>query len=154
MADNDSLVVEVPGHRQMRLTQTLIERLLKTHFCTAILPCEKSKQSRIELVTRSEPKQPNKSNAFTLLMAKKTKETGGVGGQAGCDAGVVAEASVPKKRGRPKKNKSDKGEIESDKASDDVTENEPATRSEGIDEPGVWPLEPHFTAFQKKSTQF
>ena len=88
-------------------------------------------------MTRPEAKQPNKSNAFTLLMAKKTKETG-VGGQAGCDAGVVvAEAPVPKKRGRPKKNKSDKGEIESDKASEDVTENEQATRSEGIDEPGV-----------------
>ena len=89
-------------------------------------------------MTRPEAKQPNKSNAFTLLMAKKTKETGGVGGQAGCDPGVVvAESPVPKKRGRPKKNKSDKGEIESDKASEDVTENEQATRSEGIDEPGV-----------------
>ena len=89
-------------------------------------------------------------------MAKKTKETGGVGGQAGCDPGVVvAESPVPKKRGRPKKNKSDKGEIESDKASDDVTENELATRPGRIDEPGVWPLEHHFSAFRnKKSTQF
>ena len=70
-------------------------------------------------------------------MAKKTKE-------AGCDPGVVlAEAPVPKKRGRPKKNQSDKGEIESDKASD-VTENEQATRPEGIDESGVWPPEHHF----------
>ena len=87
-------------------------------------------------MTKPEPKQPNKSNAFTLLMAKKTKETG-VGGQAVCDPGVAAETPAPKKRGRPKKNKSDKGDIESDKASDVVTENEQATRPEGIDESGV-----------------
>ena len=28
-----ALVPEVPGHRQQQLTQTLIVRLLKTHFC-------------------------------------------------------------------------------------------------------------------------
>ena len=33
---------EVPGHRQQQLTQTLIVRLLKTHFFTPILDFEKS----------------------------------------------------------------------------------------------------------------
>ena len=32
----------VPGHRQQQLMQTLIVRLLKTHFYTPILDCEKS----------------------------------------------------------------------------------------------------------------
>ena len=36
------LGTEVPGHRQQQLTQTLIVRLLKTHFFTPILDCEKS----------------------------------------------------------------------------------------------------------------
>ena len=44
-----ALVVEVPGHRQQQLTQTLIMRLLKTHFFTPILDF-KSQQKR-ELVT-------------------------------------------------------------------------------------------------------
>ena len=33
---------EVPGHRQEQLTETLIVRLLKTHFFTSILNFEKS----------------------------------------------------------------------------------------------------------------
>ena len=33
---------EVPGHRQQQLTQTLIVRLLKTHFFTSVLDFEKS----------------------------------------------------------------------------------------------------------------
>ena len=33
---------EVPGHCQQQLTQTLNVRLLKTHFFTLILDCEKS----------------------------------------------------------------------------------------------------------------
>ena len=37
-----ALGVEVPGHRQQQLRQTLIVRLLKTHFFTPILNCEKS----------------------------------------------------------------------------------------------------------------
>ena len=37
-----SLGVEVPGHRHEQLTRTLILRLLKTHFFTLILDCEKS----------------------------------------------------------------------------------------------------------------
>ena len=37
-----ALGAEVPGHRQQQLTQTLIVRLLKTHFFTLILDCEKS----------------------------------------------------------------------------------------------------------------
>ena len=37
-----ALGAEVPGHRQQQLTQTLIVRLLKTHFFTPILDCEKS----------------------------------------------------------------------------------------------------------------
>ena len=36
------LGAEVPGHRQQQLTQTLIVRLLKTHFFTPVLECEKS----------------------------------------------------------------------------------------------------------------
>ena len=36
------LGAEVPGHRQQQLTQTLIVRLLKTHFFTSILDFEKS----------------------------------------------------------------------------------------------------------------
>ena len=36
------LGAEVPGHRQQQLTQTLIVRLLKTHFFTPILDLEKS----------------------------------------------------------------------------------------------------------------
>ena len=35
------LGAEVPGHRQQQLTQTLIVRLLKTHFLTPILDFEK-----------------------------------------------------------------------------------------------------------------
>ena len=35
-------VARVPGHRQQQLTQTLIVRLLKTHFFTSILDSEKS----------------------------------------------------------------------------------------------------------------
>ena len=34
--------VEVPGHRPQQLTQTVIVWLLKTHFFTLILDCEKS----------------------------------------------------------------------------------------------------------------
>ena len=37
-----ALGTEVPGHRQQQLTQTLIVRLLKTHFFTSFLDCEKS----------------------------------------------------------------------------------------------------------------
>ena len=37
-----ALGAEVPGHRQQQLTQTLIVRLLKKHFLTPILDCEKS----------------------------------------------------------------------------------------------------------------
>ena len=37
-----SLSAEVPGHRQQQLTQTLIVRLLKTHFFTPILVCKES----------------------------------------------------------------------------------------------------------------
>ena len=37
-----TLSAEVPGHRQQQLTQTLIVRLLKTHFFTLILDCKKS----------------------------------------------------------------------------------------------------------------
>ena len=37
-----TLGVEVPGHRQQQLTQTLIVRLLKTHLFTPILDFEKS----------------------------------------------------------------------------------------------------------------
>ena len=37
-----ALGAEVPGHRQQQLTQTLIVRLLKTHFFTLILDCEQS----------------------------------------------------------------------------------------------------------------
>ena len=37
-----ALGAEVPGHRQQQLTQTLIVRLLKTHFFTPILDFEKS----------------------------------------------------------------------------------------------------------------
>ena len=37
-----ALGAEVPGHRHPQLTQTLIVRLLKTHFCTSILDFEKS----------------------------------------------------------------------------------------------------------------
>ena len=37
-----ALGMEVSGHRQQQLTQTLIVRLLKTHFFTPILDCEKS----------------------------------------------------------------------------------------------------------------
>ena len=36
------LGAEAPGHRQQQLTQTLIVRLLKTHFFTSILDFEKS----------------------------------------------------------------------------------------------------------------
>ena len=36
------LGAEVPGHCQQQLTQTLIVRLLKTHFFTPIFDCEKS----------------------------------------------------------------------------------------------------------------
>ena len=37
-----ALGAEVPGRRQKQPTQTLIVRLLKTHFYTPILDCEKS----------------------------------------------------------------------------------------------------------------
>ena len=37
-----ALVAEVPGHRQKQLTQTLIVRLLKTHFFPLTLDFEKS----------------------------------------------------------------------------------------------------------------
>ena len=36
-----ALGAEVPGHRQKQLMQTLNVRLLKTHFFTPILECEK-----------------------------------------------------------------------------------------------------------------
>ena len=36
------LGAKVPGHRQGQLLQTLIVHLLKTHFFTPILDCEKS----------------------------------------------------------------------------------------------------------------
>ena len=36
-----ALGAEVPGHRQEQLRQTLIVRLLKTHFSPTILDCEK-----------------------------------------------------------------------------------------------------------------
>ena len=36
-----ALGAEVPGHCQQQLTQTLIVRLLKTHFFTQILDCVK-----------------------------------------------------------------------------------------------------------------
>ena len=39
-----ALGVEVPGDSQQQLTQTLIVRLLKTHFFTPILDCEKSSE--------------------------------------------------------------------------------------------------------------
>ena len=42
---------EVPGRRQQQLTQTLIVRLLETHFFHRSL-IVKSQQNRIELVTR------------------------------------------------------------------------------------------------------
>ena len=41
-----ALGAEVPGHRQEQLTQTLIVRLLKMHFSTPILDCQKSKQTK------------------------------------------------------------------------------------------------------------
>ena len=44
--------VEVKGHRQEQLTQTLIVCLLKTHFFTHRSFILKSQQNRIELVTR------------------------------------------------------------------------------------------------------
>ena len=50
-----ALGAEVPGHRQ--LTQTLIVRLLKTHFLQRSLIL-KSQQDRNELVTRPAPLQP------------------------------------------------------------------------------------------------
>ena len=37
-----ALGAEVPGYRKQQLTQTLIVRLLKTHFFTSILDCQKS----------------------------------------------------------------------------------------------------------------
>ena len=37
-----ALGAKVPGHRRQQLTQTLIVRLLKTHFFISILDCEKS----------------------------------------------------------------------------------------------------------------
>ena len=36
------LGAEVPGHRKQQWTQTVNVRLLKTHFFTMILDCEKS----------------------------------------------------------------------------------------------------------------
>ena len=36
------LGAEVPGHRQKQQTKTLTVRLLKTHFFTLIIDCEKS----------------------------------------------------------------------------------------------------------------
>ena len=44
-----ALGAQVPGHRQQQLTQTLIVRLLKTHFFTHRALTLKSKQNRIEL---------------------------------------------------------------------------------------------------------
>ena len=46
-----ALGAQVPGHRQQQLTQTLIVRLMKTHFFTPILDCEKSTEYNV-LVTR------------------------------------------------------------------------------------------------------
>ena len=48
------LGAEVPGHRQQQVTQTLIVRLLKTHFFTFLYLSliVKSQQIRIELLTR------------------------------------------------------------------------------------------------------
>ena len=46
-----ALGAEVPGHRQQQLMQTLIVRLLKTHFLHRSLIL-KSQQNIIELVTR------------------------------------------------------------------------------------------------------
>ena len=45
------LGAEVPGHRREQLTQTLIVRLLRTHFFTPILVIVKSQWNIIELVT-------------------------------------------------------------------------------------------------------
>ena len=47
-----ALGVEVPGHRQEQLTQTLIVRLLKTHFFTHRSLIVKSQQNRIGLVAK------------------------------------------------------------------------------------------------------
>ena len=44
--------MEVPGHRQKQLKQTLTVRLLKTHFFTPILEIVKGQHNKIELVTR------------------------------------------------------------------------------------------------------
>merc|ERR1712198_804814 len=44
-----ALGAEVPGHRQQQLTQTLIVRLLKTHFFLHRSLIVKSQQNRIEL---------------------------------------------------------------------------------------------------------
>ena len=52
-----SYSAEVPGHRQQQLTQTLIVRLLKTHFSTHGSLTVKSQQDIIELVTRPGPHQ-------------------------------------------------------------------------------------------------
>ena len=46
------LDAEVPGHRKEQLKQTLIVRLLKTHFFTHWSLIIKSQQNKIELVTR------------------------------------------------------------------------------------------------------
>ena len=49
-----ALGAEVPGHRQQQLTETLIVRLLKTHFLTPILDFEKSTEHH-GLRTRNRP---------------------------------------------------------------------------------------------------
>ena len=50
--DTIRCAVQVPGHCQEQLKQTLIVRLSKTHFFTPTLDCEKSAEKNIELVTR------------------------------------------------------------------------------------------------------
>ena len=52
------LGAEVPGHRQKQLRQTLFVRLLKTHYLHRYM-IVKSRQNRIELVTRPGFGQPH-----------------------------------------------------------------------------------------------
>ena len=69
---------EVPGHCQEQLTQTLIVRVLKTHFFTHRSLIVKSKQNRIELVTRPETWQRDnhtfKKTEYTLKLQVKDKQ--------------------------------------------------------------------------------
>ena len=51
-----ALGTEAPGHSQQQLTQTLIVRLLKTHYFTLMIV--ESRQNRIELVTRPARQPP------------------------------------------------------------------------------------------------